>query len=472
MVTDESIKDEQYAALSYRWSKKKEHLTLTQYVQAYTNNIPLDTLPATIQDAIRITHALGIRYVWIDCLCIIQDSLRDWELECGRMSNIFANATMTIAASSGTDAEYGLLRLRNASSNTSHCNLTFRDANGIPCGAVKVVHIKDLSMLNGAPHVASRDLSPLDQRGWTLQERLLSTRVLSFEDDRTWWECASCRMVEALHPCIQSSTNTRYGLDKAKEPLLKFTSAQIYDWWLLALEEFSKRQLTYGEDLLPAVAGLASVVSRVTTDTYLAGLWQQDLGRGLLWNCEGFPSRSQIPDLTAPSWSWARSENKVWHETSDLSDFKSTVAFVSADIKTAGANLFGRVLPGSVLTIRAPTRPALIHWELYDDRVRCFIPTAQPGEVRISLDSDIACRTNVLDTQKSLLAMKVASFFYEIAPGMLKKTSGLLLQLTSDGTNYRRIGTIDASPLRNLDGGPEAVDHFYSDAETKTISII
>ena len=479
VVTDESMKDGQYAALSYRWSKKKGHITLADYVQAYTNDIPLGTLPATIRDCIRVTHALGIRYVWVDCLCIIQDSSRDWELECGKMANIYANATITLAASSGIDAEYGLLRSRNVSPESNHCNLTFRDASSLPCGEVKVAYIENMRTLNLGPVNEAFQSSPLDQRGWTLQERLLSTRVLSFEDDRTWWECTSCRMVEALHPCILASTNSLYDPVIAKEPLSTLTSAQIYGWWLMALQDFCGRQLSYAEDLLPAIAGLASVVSRVTNDTYLAGLWQRDLARGLMWSSGGSHSELHVPDLSAPSWSWARSEKKVSHKTYELFHVESCVDFVSANIKTAGANPFGRVMPGSALTIRASTRPALIHWEENGDLVVFSVPTTHPGlDVRCVIDSPITQRTNVAGKQVSVLVVKIAILRWKTRTGKLKamSTSGLLLQLTDDGNTYQRIGIIWVEALNDSNDYSEAqrkcVEHFYKDAETKTISMI
>ena len=231
------------------------------------------------------------------------------------MSSIFANATITLAASSAIDAEYGMLRLREPSSDSPHCRLTFRDLKGVPSGCVKVVYIRP-TIENITKSIGPLKWPPLEARGWTLQERLLSTRVLSFEENKTWWECLSCRMVESLHVCMKPHALDSFRPEIAKQPLLDLSHDQIYRWWLIALGDFCKRQLTYAEDLLPAVAGLASVVSRVTGDTYLAGLWQQDLGRGLMWSSgqPGWPRwQPQTPDLSAPSWSWARSEMRVCH---------------------------------------------------------------------------------------------------------------------------------------------------------------
>lgn len=271
------------------------------------------------------------------------------------------------------------------------------------------------------------------------------------------------------------------GLEIAKEPLLTLTSAQIYHWWRMALADFSRRQLTYSADTLPAIAGLASVVSRVTNDTYLVGLWQQDLGKGLMWINEAPRGEPQIPDLSAPSWSWARSEMRVCHEIPGLSNnIESFVHFVSADIKAAGANLFGRVLPGCVLTIRAPARPGLIHWEQSDDRITCFIPTTHHGRsISVLLDSDVTYRTNVVGKQMGVLAVKIAAYTSRAAgvySTRLFRLCGLLLRLTDDGMHYQRIGAIEIYSSSGRYNCSEAdiasIEHFYNDAETRTISII
>ena len=484
--TTKDTKTEHYAALSYRWSKNKSHITLRNYVDAYANDIPLDTLPATIRDAIHISHAPGIRHIWIDCLCIIQDSLRDWELECNEMANIFANATVTLAASSATDAEYGLLRFRNSSSSSSHCVLTFRDTSGLPSGQVKVTYNHNLYHGTGE-HLGPLLQTPLDERGWTLQERLVSPRVLFIEDEKMWWECTSCLLVESSHVCIPVFTKVWGNLRIVKQPLLELSPIQIYRWWLIAVTDFCQRQLTYPNDALPAVAGLAGVVSRVTSDTYLAGLWQGDLAKGLMWTTHllDFDQGDYQPDLSAPSWSWARAERRVCWATNlwDSDDeVQSFVSFVSANIQTAGANMFGSVVPGCVLTIEAPSRPAMI----YRERVRFnFLlfkmvwKTTYDWDrgITIALDRDSLDSRHDDQDELSVLAVMISNSFS--AGRTEKRSHGLILQLADGGVNYRRIGIIthdeyelDLEDHRYGANDTTRAEHFFKDAKIRTISII
>ncbi|KAN0096769.1 Heterokaryon incompatibility protein (HET) domain containing protein [Hyaloscypha variabilis] len=76
-------------------------------LDVYLQNIPLETLPKTFQDAISITRELGLRYIWIDSLCIIQDSPEDWEKEASLMHTVYKNAYCTVAASASRDGSGG-----------------------------------------------------------------------------------------------------------------------------------------------------------------------------------------------------------------------------------------------------------------------------------------------------------------------------------------------------------------------------
>ena len=476
VVSKEHRDCEHYAALSYRWSRNRQHITLRNYVEAYADNIPLGNLPATLLDAIGITHALGLQYIWIDCLCIIQDSLRDWELECEQMSNIFANATVTLAASSAAHADHGMLRSRSPLIGSSYCYLTFRDVSGFPSGRVKVMYARE--SFEGSRLIQPLRRPPLDDRGWTLQERILSTRVLSFEDDKMWWDCTSCRRIESSHGCIFSEGMEFEGPDIAKQPLLKLSHLQMYDRWLMTVDDFCTRQLTYCEDALPAIAGIASIVSRVTNDNYLAGLWQRDLGRGLMW-CSGDADDDRRPDdqsdPDAPSWSWARAHrglSRPSYSVTEYDEVESLVTFVSARIQTAGANLFGRVLPGGALTIQAKVRPALIRWRGSKlGNMRWEVTDYYDQRIRIALDKDKAASTSDIKDGLNILAVMICKALYGE-----KQSLGLALQLADDGVNYRRIGTISHWGIYNRKPYPTSIytplETFFHYAEVKTISMI
>jgi hypothetical protein len=101
-----------YAALSYCWGASLPLTTTTTNLQAHQSAIGFDMLPQTLQDAILIVRWMGIEYIWIDCLCILQDSRKDWEHEAARMAHVYSNAYLTIAASRAEHSGKGFLGLR------------------------------------------------------------------------------------------------------------------------------------------------------------------------------------------------------------------------------------------------------------------------------------------------------------------------------------------------------------------------
>lgn len=96
-----------YVALSYCWgSSKFSTLTTDNTMLDWTS---LSSIPKSIVDAVLITKALGLRYLWVDALCIIQDSAEDWATQSAKMESVYRNAYMTIAASSASSANEGFL---------------------------------------------------------------------------------------------------------------------------------------------------------------------------------------------------------------------------------------------------------------------------------------------------------------------------------------------------------------------------
>lgn len=96
-----------YIALSHCWGLACIATTTTSNFTARKQNIAIKELPKTFQDAIEITRGLGVHYLWIDSLCIIQDSEADWERESSKMASIYKNAYLTVAASRSSDGSGG-----------------------------------------------------------------------------------------------------------------------------------------------------------------------------------------------------------------------------------------------------------------------------------------------------------------------------------------------------------------------------
>ncbi|ORY18391.1 heterokaryon incompatibility protein-domain-containing protein [Clohesyomyces aquaticus] len=157
-----------YLCLSHCWGPNKFLRTTKSSIRQFGEDIPWSSLTKTFQDAIHLTFRLGFKYIWIDSLCIIQDSIDDWRHEGSKMSSIYSNSFLTIAASRAFEGSQGLHCEQDAPlvpKSKSIQNSTGEDFN-----------IYWRNVKSGINHNISR--LPLLQRGWVLQERILSPRML------------------------------------------------------------------------------------------------------------------------------------------------------------------------------------------------------------------------------------------------------------------------------------------------------
>lgn len=362
-----------YLALSYCWGGKQDHQTERTRIGQYMRALPLEALPKTIRDAIIFTRALGIQYIWIDSLCIIQDSQEDKEHELSRVANIYKGAVLTISAARASSCYEGFLGLQEdrIALLQDSVTLPMNNLDGV-IGNVLFYHSR-LRVRR------DEDTPPIDLRAWTYQEQLLSPRVVSFHKDAMEWSCPSLllsddgmsneelqvtdpvylRLTEPflkrtsyLSPLFYCSSQD---LDKYPEHLASLSE----DWWT-AVYEYTLGLLSDLDDRLPAIAGIASEFHRITGDTYIAGLWRSSLSKDLLWRC-AYMSASDTGSRTfkynAPTWSWASTHqcailytNKKYPVTS------SRVEILDCKVDLASSLApFGPV-HGGRLQIRAPLK--------------------------------------------------------------------------------------------------------------------
>lgn len=163
---------------------------------------------------------------------------------------------------------------------------------------------------------------PLSRRGWTLQERELSPRILHFTKNRFLWECRKSFVTEE-HPSPEDKTRSSATwsdlnksllrmLDETNEDVHGYPRTVLYSRWQSVVEEYSRRLLTNKIDRLSAISGLAVKFSQfVQSSAYLAGIWKEDLTRALCWipyssdrtPAQEWPPKAIYPEI--PSWSWA-----------------------------------------------------------------------------------------------------------------------------------------------------------------------
>jgi hypothetical protein len=167
-----------YAALSYCWGGQQEIVANEGSWEVMTQGIALSVLPKTIQDAVTVTRRLGLQYLWVDALCIKQDSEEDWASESSKMGDIYGNATITIAAAGGSTCNTGCFI--QDSSNTARLLDKIRLC--LPDRSIGTISLDVQINLN-----PQKD--PLNQRAWALQERLLSPRLLTYGSGKLLWQC-------------------------------------------------------------------------------------------------------------------------------------------------------------------------------------------------------------------------------------------------------------------------------------------
>ena len=346
-----------WLSLSHCWGEKQTFITTLNTLASHCSTLPLADLPETFRDAIMITRRLGYQYLWIDSLCIIQDSHEDWEAEARKMASIYLNAVVTISAdASENDLEgifKGARKLRNKS-----------DSFILPCHSLKrgLAGKVYVDCRNAKPKHDILEVMPLQKRAWVLQEKALSVRKLRYLGTGLEWECQKMASKEItpwlqqgnllskeLHNIPKTSLPPRMDINN---PDPWHSDAGSLAWWYLQVNDYMKRQLTFKKDHFPAISGLAREFAKRTGYTYVAGIWVEDFQRGLLWR--GAASTGYSP--FAPSWSWACADFNAWaggpNPTNSL--LKHGTAFEAELISVSAPQTTDKFLnPGlPVLTLR------------------------------------------------------------------------------------------------------------------------
>jgi hypothetical protein len=279
-----------YMTISHRWHQTNMPKLLSSNIKDLNRNIDILALPQMFQDAIFFARRLSIFYVWIDALCIVQDDEEDKGPEIAKMDHIYRNAILNVGA---------VTAAQNDSDPVATGLFVDRDPQKISPFALTIKR-KDYEHVCHA-YIDDRwsfSTSSLFKRGWILQERLLSRRTIFF-GEQLRWECSETIATEAFPSRIPHlSGPPGLGLPGIDTPLRlgtlltrrhgtatqKFTcDSHSYDGWQSIVEQFTRCRLSYEEDFLPALSGLASRFRTELGSQYHAGLWRNDLIRGLLW---------------------------------------------------------------------------------------------------------------------------------------------------------------------------------------------
>ena len=345
-----------YITLSHCWGNVQPTTTTIGTINSRIKGIPIKTLPKMFQDAVHITRRLNINYLWIDSLCIIQDSEEDWAREATQMGDIYRHSFLTIFALDSIDCHQGILVKRSHRNRGEDRSLRDADNSSAPLSII-------------SHNQSKRDIlaaSPLCQRGWALQERLLSPRILYYSTEEMLWECLACTAressteVKAYHPCMYiyeryECANVKKRLILPPGPNPSFPLSPPIDWHIVVVE-YTRCHLTKRTDKLPALSGLASIFKENTGYTYLAGLWKEDFRDGLLWFVQSSKNKEVRYSGLAyrgPSWSWMSLDSPILYAT--IGDCRHSLAHSGRDIKlvdwriqTSSINSLGEIISASV----------------------------------------------------------------------------------------------------------------------------
>lgn len=360
---------EVYLALSHCWGRKPFPVMSHANKEAFERGVLISSLGLNFQDAMFITRQIGFRYIWIDSLCIIQGSAKDWNNEAPLMNKVYKNAFLTLGALASQDGHGGLFRDRDPEM-TNPCPFRLRTEDE---GDIEGF------LVNSDFWESQVRRAPLSQRAWVVQERILAPKSLYFGESQLFWECRqqlACELfpdgvplefitdikepqavdvvsVKAFETTIRRlikagcddndfdkhhsgkdisdeahSDETDFdktdfdetdfdetgsgenGSDDDSTPWLPRQYESPYQVWNDILESYVKCALTKPEDKLVAISGVVKECANIMDDEYLAGIWRKNLINGLLWVAkdELYPGPSppvRSAVYRAPSWSWA-----------------------------------------------------------------------------------------------------------------------------------------------------------------------
>ncbi|KAG8161309.1 hypothetical protein KVR01_009573 [Diaporthe batatas] len=220
VVSDEGQRG-QYAALSHCWGGLQILQTNAATLAQYQDNIPLDELPRSFKDAITIARKLQIQFLWIDSLCIVQDSEQDWHHESALMSSIYHNSVLTISATGALDGSRGCF-IPEAHSEIVQLPQTFSATDG-------KAYVTGSRLGSYGPPWSDKVASgPLSQRAWALQERYLSRRILHCCRGQWVWEC--CERIEAQYGYTEERSNAWHPAFLGRIRVMKTAYSGVYEF--------------------------------------------------------------------------------------------------------------------------------------------------------------------------------------------------------------------------------------------------
>jgi hypothetical protein len=344
----------QYAALSYCWgtgggpsSTKRKNLSLRG------NKLEVTNLPQTLQDAVFVTRGLGLEYLWIDALCIVQDDNEEWAKEASSMADVYSSAHVVLSATATDDCTDGFLQKRE---EPLVMQCTYRDGE----------HFEVSARLNNS-HDCSVPIPVEDftlfRRGWCMQERSLARRIVHFLPHEVRFECqerqtCECSYANQEDPGFSAFIGSlKYRELRAASELDEF---QFACKWMGIVADYSEMELTRAADRLPALSGFAACMEHLKPGRYISGLWEYGLLFQLCWQL--IPSvethgHASAYDRRRPTFSWISQSRPVYGIGSQIPEGGVAICIMEGSgVELATTNRYGEVNSASI-TLRGKCIP-------------------------------------------------------------------------------------------------------------------
>ncbi|KAJ9608426.1 hypothetical protein H2200_007414 [Cladophialophora chaetospira] len=418
--------------MSHCWGTRETMVTklLRATEQTFKDGFAVSSLPLKFRDAVAIARWMNVQYLWVDALCIIQDDIEDWRRQSSVMGDIYAGSYCNIAATSA-DPEKGCFTERLVSIVEPHA---ISDPRSRDASDSHVIGYDDFwcnSLLDTTLHT----------RAWALQERLLSPRTIYFGQEQMFWECR-CEMACEAYPKgipapfrnqrMRSWRHSDKMLDPANRiaqtvslwssPLAwlrsKPSAAETqqphwaYNIWSRTIERYMECDLTFGNDKLVAISGIAQKVAQTTGERYLCGHWDNPLlAQSLLWYVPSRrqanskpsvrPSAKGTSSYRAPSWSWASVDAQMtWNWPADYGE--SLIKIIDTVVEETGVRHFGAI---SAASMKLEGHVCPIEITIVGQDIKGTI--LENGRYAFRLRKDISNSTNVIASGKGAFTPKV-----------------------------------------------------------------
>jgi hypothetical protein len=515
----------QYATLSHMWGNDARHqLSLTsQNRSQLENGLAIASLPVVHREAARLTQVLGLTYLWIDSMCIVQDSLLDWQAEAGNMASVYGAATFNLAY----PFLPGNMRADSQSTRRAHLPCIIKSASSHREGiyvAPKLPYDYDFNVKSDTPYW--RDISkwPLSSRAWILQEQVLCTRTILFGHRNLIWKCRHGvwdewigrvvkRQREHLPPGNLPLREARD--DGSLNPETSFSEASK---WRDLINNYRYRSLTKPGDRVMAFAGVAKAWHNIIHMTYLAGVWSEDLANSMLWSRSSLPmpfnrSGSIVDDeekvvYTVPSWSWfsvpIRSccTNALYFNTILLYRVpEATFSYRAKLLSFKWPSYYENEIPpfsyhnfeGLKITLSTPILVTKLVWR--HSKVRgayTAVPipakasatlVKRPLAFRISPDNNLSGKAKELPEHVVLCLLPDLHIpvYVEEEKHVQCQLAGLVLASSSGRDTWQRIGTWSLTSSKRLltvpltlwpNNAQRTIFEFLEGTETKTLTLV